>query len=181
MTLARRDSVEGIDSVRVATMRADQAGPSGPPVTRRVVLTCGLGIVAATAAGALVGIADNRATGSAQAPAELVAARDAERALIAAIDASLAHEATLRTHLAPIRADHSAHLAALEAAIGAYPTPAAMPAVARAAPLDRAGLRAAERTAAAHGAQRAAVLTGRSATLLASIAACEASHAELLT
>ena len=181
MTLARRDSVEGIDSARVATMRVDQAGPSGPPVTRRVVLVGGLGVVAATAAGALVGIAEDRATGSAQAPAELVAARDAERALIASIDASTAHDATMRTPLTPIKADHVAHLAALEAAIGAYPAPAATPAAARGARLDRAGLRAAERAAAAQGARRAAVLTGRNATLLASIAACEASHAELLT
>ena len=180
MALARRVGVEGIDSAKVATMRDDPGEPSGHPVTRRHVLLGGLGVVAATAVGALAAVTGDRGTGSAQAPAELVAARDAELRLIAAIDASVARDPALRAHLAPIRADHVAHRDALDGALASYPARSPAAAATRAGALDRPGLRAAERTAAAHAAQRAATLAGPNAALLASIAACEASHAELL-
>jgi hypothetical protein len=161
-------------------MREDEAAPAGPPVTRRTVLLGGLGVVTATAVGALAAIQSERGTGTAEPPAELVDARRAEQALIESIDASSAHDSRLRTRLAAVRADHRAHFAALDAAIGGY-APVAPPLAAHApAPVDLAALRAAEQRAAVRAARTAAVLGGRNAALLASIAACEASHAELM-
>jgi hypothetical protein len=115
-------------------------------------------------------------------PAELVAALAAERSLIAGIDATTGGDASVRTALRLIRADHAAHLDALQAAARAYPgassstSPSAPPATA----LTRAALRDAERAASTRAAAQAASLSGAAATLLASIAACEATHAELL-
>jgi hypothetical protein len=47
-------------------------------------------------------------------------------------------------------------------------------------PVTRETLQGAETAAASAAATRAAALAGRAATVLASIAACEATHAELL-
>jgi hypothetical protein len=86
--------------------------------------------------------------------------------------------------LGQLRADHVAHrdalLAALDEALGATsPRPTAAPPAAGS--LTRAELRVAEQAASAQAAAHAAQLAGRDAALLASIAACEAGHAELLS
>ena len=84
------------------------------------------------------------------------------------------------------RADHVAHLRALDALVAGYgPAAKATPAasssrVPAGTPRTRAQLRAAEQQAASAAARRADALSGARAALLASIAACEATHADLL-
>jgi hypothetical protein len=118
-------------------------------------------------------------------PAVLVAALATERALITSLDVSLAASPSSRATLTQLRTDHLAHEQALLAAIAqasdqdARPPPSATPTT-RPEPLTTARLRSAEQRASGQAAVRAAQLTGRDATLLASIAACEATHAELL-
>jgi hypothetical protein len=121
-------------------------------------------------------------------PAVLVAALAAERALLTSLDVSLAASPSSRELLTQLRTDHLAHEQALLAAIAqasdpdARPSPSATPTtpITRPQPLTTARLRSAEQLASGQAADRAAQLTGRNATLLASIAACEATHAELL-
>ncbi|MDQ2748769.1 MAG: hypothetical protein M3Y44_04470 [Actinomycetota bacterium] len=115
-------------------------------------------------------------------PAELVAAVASERALIASIDATTGGSPAIRTALRQVRADHVAHQVALQAAVVAYPQPpdsSSPTSPGTAAALTVPGLRTAEQTAATQAASRAAALSGRHAALLASIAACESSHAVL--
>jgi hypothetical protein len=117
------------------------------------------------------------------APAALRAAVAAERALIADLDATTGGAPEVRRIIAAARADHVAHLAALTDLLTRYrPAPhasASAPAP-RGAPRTLAQLRAAEQRAAAAAAQHATALFGAQAAMLASIAASEASHAELL-
>jgi hypothetical protein len=175
-------------------------GRSGP--SRRGLLVGG-GIIAAAAAG---GVALGLTTGGSDArpfvarpSRELSAAADAERALIATVDSALTRaRAQQRAHLHLIRADHVAHLAAIEAEIADEMYPATRPTGSAAASVSRstssprtgrpagpavsvATARGRERTAATAAAARALRLSGRSAALLASIAAAEATHAELLS
>ncbi len=118
-------------------------------------------------------------------PAALGDALAAERRLIAAIDASLPAHPELRRALTEIRRDHAAHASAVQNALRAYrstPAPGASSSAAtRPAARDRSALRAAETAAGGAAARRAGGLTGADAALLASIAACEATHAELLS
>ncbi len=160
------------------------AAPKGRSagVSRRGLLLGGAAVALAAgggvAAGAKRSLPSNRPTG--RPPAELVAALAAEQKLIAAIDATTGGDAAVRTALRQIRADHAAHHKALQAAVSAYPDAPPTPrSSGPAQPLDVAGLRSAERQASAGAASRARRLSGRHAALLASIAACEASHAEL--
>ena len=120
----------------------------------------------------------------------LAAAAAAERALIAATDAAIASsDGGNRAEFHLIRTDHAEHLAALEAAIAQAVYPARAPsgsaaatgAPGRPATPSRSALRASEQRAAGACAKRALQLSGADATLLASIAAAEASHAELLS
>ena len=118
-------------------------------------------------------------------PQTLLAAAEAERTLIAGIDAALAAQSSLRPVLRQVRADHAAHLAALSAAVAVATgnaSPSGSPT--RVRPPTAPGrdlLRSAETAAAGAAAKRALTLTGRDAALLASISACEATHAELLS
>src|SRR5580765_129153 len=111
------------------------------------------------------------------APAALVEAADAEWALVATVERDLHRFPGQKALLLHLRADHAAHAAALEAAIhvhtGAPPKQAAAAAV-------TGHLIDTERKAALAAARRATNLRGADAALLASIAACEASHVELL-
>jgi hypothetical protein len=119
-------------------------------------------------------------------PKLLLAAVHAEQELIASIDDTLdsgpkdVPAALLQT----LRADHQAHLSALLATV-AVVLGAASPTVS-AAPrrpgrlLSREQFRMLEAAGAKAAAARALGLTGRDAALVASISACEASHAELL-
>jgi hypothetical protein len=160
------------------------AAPTGRSagVSRRGLLLSGAAVALAAgggvAAGALRPLPSNRPTG--RPPAELVAALVAEQKLIAAIDATTGGGAAVRNALRQIRADHAAHRAALHSAVAAYPeAPTDLRSSGAAQALNVAGLRAAERQASQRAASQARRLSGRQATLLASIAACEASHAEM--
>lgn len=118
------------------------------------------------------------------APAPLLAAIAAERALLADLDATTGGTPQVRRLLVQVRADHSAHLQALRSLAAAHDLPGAASSSTQAAPgtpRSAAQLRAAENRAAATAAGHAAALEDRAATLLASISACEASHAELLS
>jgi hypothetical protein len=121
-------------------------------------------------------------------PAELPAAVLAERALLATVDAALlhAHGQTKRL-LRAIRADHAAHLAAIRAALTEETFPPPTSSATASAPVPQphgrvraAHVRTAERRASRAAAARALRLSGRDAALFASIAASEATHAELL-
>lgn len=100
----------------------------------------------------------------------LVAARDSERALLAAYDTAIATGGADAPTLARVRADHAAHLAALHVrSSAATPAPAG------------ADLRAAERASAATlRAAAVAAVQGQTAAVLASIAASHASHEVVL-
>lgn len=173
-------------------MHSQPDGAGGP--SRRAFLIAG-GTAVVAGAGAGVGIEFTRhepgprtATPPTPPPAELVNALAAERDLIAALDASIPTAPQLRERLTRIRADHAEHERALAAAVRLAAGPSVRPAVPpsasgtpAAAATGAAELAGSERGAAQAAAARAARLTGRDAVLLASIAACEASHAELLT
>jgi hypothetical protein len=127
----------------------------------------------------------------------------AERQLLGSYQATIARHPSLAKRLTPLRSDHGAHVAALERELGLAPsTPTAAPSATAStgsptpspSPDESAvaavpgtpaaalnALRAAERAAAR--ARSAACLTAPAAraTLLASIAACEASHEAMLT
>ena len=156
-------------------------------ISRRGVLLGGAAVVVAAGTGVAVGALrplpePDKPTG--RPPADLVAALAAERVLIAAIDATTGGSPAVRIALRQVRADHVAHRAALQGAVDAYPEPPADNPLSSpggtVAALTVAGLRGAEEHASARAATRAARLTGRYAALLASIAACESSHAVLL-
>jgi hypothetical protein len=178
-------SLHGTPSGR-RSPRGGSGRRSGP--SRRTVLAGGGLVLAAAAAGVAAGVASDRSgaagsTGPVQ-PDELRAAAAAERTLIAAVDAALTESSGPRRHtLRSIRADHVAHLAALEAAAaqvaGTSPPTASAPARSRPSG-GPAALRTGEQRAAGAAAARALRLSGRDAALLASIAACEAAHAEWL-
>lgn len=159
---------------------------------RGVLIGGGIAVLAAAGGGIALGVATTPAAGehpstAARVPAELAAAVAAETELIAGIDSVLG---TARGHtkraLREIRADHVAHLAALRASIvdDVYPlaTPSASgsPSASRPPAAPSPDVRAAELRASRAAAARAGRLSGRDAALLASIAASEASHAELL-
>jgi hypothetical protein len=137
-------------------------------------------------------------------PHPLLAVLHAEHRLLAGYDATARVHPELATRLAPLRADHVEHVAALQAArtdpagapdgatpAGATPSGAgpesgaagsapAAPPVPNSAAAALAALRAAERAAAAAGASAAETAPAEHAALLASISACEASHQVLL-
>ena len=162
---------------------AEQAAKPPPPPSRRFVL--GTAGIAALAAAGGVGYSFWRTRNPVHhaAPAELVAAAQAERALVAYLDAVLrASEPAAgdkRQALTQVRRDHAAHATALDAALSAYSPTRAEEAQLHAG-LDIAGVRAVESAAAQRAARQAARLQGEHAVLLASIAACEATHLELL-
>jgi hypothetical protein len=121
-------------------------------------------------------------------PHPLTSAVAGTLALIDRYQATLAAYADLGTRLQPLLADHLAHSDALRQAMG-VPSPTASPAASAGAsasvpPDDQAGALAALRTAEEAG-QAAATTACLSAApeyapLLGSIAACRATHAEVL-
>jgi hypothetical protein len=165
-------------------------------ISRRQLLTAS-GLVAATALGAagigsaigsLIGLPPRTRRSSPPialgptsraAPAkELISALARERQLLAGLGAAASGQPSGAV-LDAIASDHRAHIAALAAAIGAEPeTPAVTPSIAA---IPSAQLRAAEQAAHDSAAAESALLTGAEAVLLASIAACEAGHVELLS
>lgn len=100
--------------------------------------------------------------------------------MIADLDATTGGAPSVRRLLTAARADHAAHLSALEDLLTAYRTPSPSPSPVPGTPRTLAQLRSAEQQAATAAGTRADASSGARAALLASIAACEASHAELL-
>lgn len=154
--------------------------PSG--TSRRWFLAGGAAVLLGGGAGVGIeyGIRSGRTLPAA--PPELVVAAETERSLIASLDATTGGVPDVRKVITAARADHAAHLAALEALLARYrrppsATPSARPS---AAARTKAQLRTAEQAAATAAASRASALSGAHAALLASISACEATHAELL-
>ena len=114
-------------------------------------------------------------------PAALLAAIRAERTLIADLDATTGGSTHVRRLVVQVRADHVAHLRALRALLPAFRRPrTAEDGRPVGTPRTLAHLRAAEQHASLAAAGHASALDGAYAALLASIAACEAAHAELL-
>lgn len=161
--------------------------PQAPP-SRRGFLVVGALAVVSAGAGVLVAVHHDSSSSTPQAVAdtrELNAAAESERELIALIDALAKHAHGSRAALlAALRADHVAHQTAVRAAIAdaMYPrTPAKSIRKPYSGPKPEFGDLLAQEQAATRSARtRAAKLTGRSAALLASIAASEAIHVELL-
>jgi hypothetical protein len=123
-----------------------------------------------------------RAAVSPQAPVELREALAREESLIAGLDAALRGAPGEAASLRAARADHAAHAAALRSTVAAYPTPSgsdASPPPPVTVP-SSARLRTAEIAAAHAAAAESGALSGAAAALLASISACEATHADLL-
>jgi hypothetical protein len=123
------------------------------------------------------------------ASAALVDALNTEHELIAGVDASVPGAGKAAATLRHIRSDHRAHARALAAAIreAGGAAPRADPTGATAATHSRqppsqpvTQLAHAEAAASRRAAARAANMHGGDAALLASIAASEATHAELL-
>jgi hypothetical protein len=159
--------------------------PRAPDRTRRAFLAAG-GLLVAGAAGGGVALGLSGGT-SAPAPlqprvrAALVRAAIAEVDLIAAAERAMrAARGSARVTLRGVRRNHVAHLAAIRAAIAEAAYPARPPRIRKHARQLTGALSAAEARAARAGARRALQLTGAPSALLASIAACEATHAELL-
>lgn len=152
------------------------------PVSRRGVLIGTLAVVAGAGGGVAAGLIRplHPHHPGKPAPADLVDALTEENALIARLQAKAGRSPALRTIFDALLADHVAHQTALAAALEKYEpaTTPRQPPVPRAPSKDQQ--RTAESAAAARAAKRAARLTGPEAALVASIAACEASHAEAL-
>lgn len=110
-------------------------------------------------------------------PSQLVMALARERELLANLAAAQRAQPG-QVVLANLADDHRAHAQALATAIGAAP-PMDPTAAAIAPSIDQ--LKAAEQSAHDAAATDSASLRGADAVLLASIAACEAGHVELLT
>jgi hypothetical protein len=152
----------------------------------------GAGVIVVAAGGGVgVGLSsDRRATRQTTPPAQLVDAVAQERQLIANLDATTGGDLTVRRAIRQARADHAEHLRtlqaleALAAGYGSNPARARStgPSKVRGTPLTRAQLHDAEGRASSATAARAASLPNaraQLAALLASIAACEAVHADL--
>lgn len=105
-----------------------------------------------------------------------------ERALLAAYDDVLARYPDLAPRLGPYRADHAAHLHAVEpgAVVSASVAPSTRRTSKKTQAKVRARLREKEEAAAAAYARQVESAPAEHAALLAVLAACEASHAELL-
>lgn len=155
------------------------------PVTRRALLGSGL-VILGGAAGTAVGLTRPLPVRTPPVPpAALTDSVTREHRLIARLDSSIA-AGNRDPRLRVVRADHVAHLAALQAAVQDIVRPTASPTapVPSLPPLPPASLTqlgSAETDAAKAAAAASTVLTGRVAVVLASIAACETTHAKLLT
>jgi hypothetical protein len=157
--------------------------PAGTP--RRALLITGVLGSAATLAGCW------KPGGSRPAPAAtsrahpLAGVLAGTLALVSRYDAAIAGQPGLAARLAPLRAEHWTHVTALAAAMGrTAPSDAASPAASTGEPGDAdatvAALRAAEKSAQANAVAACLTASARDAELLGSIAACRATHVEVL-
>lgn len=121
------------------------------------------------------------ATGDPRSPL-LAGATGRERVLLAAYDDVLAQHPDLAPELSSYREDHAAHLHALEpgVVVSATVTPSTRRTSRRDAARARDRLRLLESRTATAYARAAVAAPPEHAALLASLAACEATHAELL-
>lgn len=109
--------------------------------------------------------------------------------LLSRYDATIAAQPDLSSRLAPLRADHAAHVDALNAAMGRTPSPTPSasasgspgPAVPTGTKAAVAALRGAEKTAQGDAAKVCMTVPAQYAELVGSIAACRATHLEVLT
>ncbi len=151
---------------------------------RRWFLVGSGAVLAGAGAGVAAELVQRRTRTVPAPPRALVAAAAAERTLIADLDATTGGTPEVRRLITQARADHVAHLRALDALVADYGTPPTASAAAssrpKGTPRTRQQLRAAEGLAATAAARRAGGFSGARAALLASIAACEATHADLL-
>jgi hypothetical protein len=170
------------DSFRPRPRHSSAPWPAAPRGrSRRWFLAGGVALIAGAGAGVGAEFLRHRAPAPPpQPPAALLGAAEAERRLIADLGATTGGTPEVQIVIAQARANHRAHLAALEALLTHYRAPSASASPRPGTPRTRAQLRAAETAAAAAAAARAQALTGPQAALLASIAACESTHAELL-
>lgn len=161
--------------------------PQAPPSRRGFLVVGGLAAVAAGGGAWWALSADG--TKSASVPTALLdqlrAARAAEDELMATLDAARKHAGAHGAAMGQLRADHLAHARAIDALVAdalypAKPTASAPPVSTPSGRIPIAVIKANETRAARAAARRATTLTGQAAVLLASIAACEASHVELL-
>lgn len=152
------------------------------PVSRRGVLVVGVAALLGAGGGLTAGLLRplHPQHSRKPAPQDLVDALAAERLLLARVEPKPGQTAALRAVYDVVHADHQAHITALEAALQDYAPQRPVPAPVVPHAPTRELQRAAEAAAATAAARRAARLSGRDAALLASIAACEASHAEVL-
>lgn len=141
-------------------------------------------VVAAAAGGALVALIRPDAVSGHPpgAPDWLPDALAREQQLVRGIDAAIRADPTLAVRLTPLRADHTAHLQLLQGLSSRYgPIPAGGSATRPApTPAGVAGVRRAELAASRATAAAVLAAAGGDAGLLASIAACEATHAVVL-
>lgn len=155
-------------------------------MSRRAWLGCAGVVTAAAAGGVIVAVArPDTVSGHPPGPPDwLPDALAREQQLLAGIAAAGRTDATLRIRLAPLRADHLAHLQVLQALAARYPRSAASSGSSPTPPAPNsagvAGVRVAELAASRATAAAALTAAGSNAGLLASIAACEATHAEIL-
>jgi len=165
---------------------------SAPGTTSRrsVLLGAGRGVLAVVVAGS-VGACTSTPEANPPPPPDpddalREATADRERALLGLYDAALLAAPQLAALLAPLRAHHEVHLAAVTDPAAAIPSPTASVAAASPSPSPlpplppgdaRAALAEAERTAgAAHAADALAARDNSLAALLASLSASEQSH-----
>lgn len=156
---------------------------SGRLMSRRAWLACSAVVVAGVAGGVVVAVLQpDPVSGRPQGPpAWLDAAVARERELLALVAATGRADPALRSPMTALQADHTAHLQALQAVAARYAASSASPAAPASPPPGLVAVRAAETRAGEQAADAALLASGSDAALLASIAACEATHVEVLS
>jgi hypothetical protein len=154
-------------------------------LSRRSLLGAGAVLAAGGAGAGIAGLRPERRRPAAHpdASAALRSALAREESLRSGLDAALRRGSERAVELRAARDDHAVHATALRSAISAYPAPSASTTPLAAPPSSVtptiAQLRAAEVAAAGSAAAESTSVAGADAALLASISACEATHAEL--
>jgi hypothetical protein len=148
--------------------------------TRRRVLAGAVGTAAVTAAAGCGLFDDNEKP---KPPDALQPLLTEAQTLAATFDAAALAQPSLAKRLTPLAADHRAHVAALAQVIGTTP-PSAGPSSAPASASDATALvkqlRSAVQTASKNAAAACGTAAADRAALVGSIAACRATHAEVL-
>jgi hypothetical protein len=178
---------------RAASRTGHNEGRGGPGLSRRGVLAGAAGLAVTGATGAalagcrLPGIGGAPANSSPTPAHPLSGAISGSLALLSQYDATIAAQPTLAARLAPLRAQTWTHVTALSKAAG-VPEPSgsagagtgASPAAPGSPQAALAALAAAERSAANSAVSACLAAAPQHAALLGSIAACRATHLEVL-